>query len=317
MVVAQVTARTASTSRLYAPALLVATGSAAVVWLGGATLARTGSLGASLAAGRTELVGPALIAVVLAVLVCERLWPAERRPLLARGHLQDACFFLLYAAAVVPFITLMGVGFAELLGSHARWIEAPWTAAWPRWLLVVVTLVAMDACNWAAHWADHRTAPLWRFHAVHHTQEEMSILTAFRAHPVVHVTGFLLATVPVVALTGFHPLAPILITVYLCLGTLPHANVPWTFGPVGKIFVSPAYHREHHSLEGPPGANLAIVLTIWDVLARCAVFPTPGAPACATGLRGRPIAVEQAGARFRPAGLMAHQLVEPFRASPG
>jgi sterol desaturase/sphingolipid hydroxylase (fatty acid hydroxylase superfamily) len=300
-------------ARVYVPTLGIAAATAATVWVGAVTLTRGGVLGAGLAGGREELVGPALLVLVLAVLVCERLWPAERRDVLARGHIQDACFFLLYATTVVPLMTLMGVGFASLLGNHAGWIEAPWTASWPRWLLVPVTLVAMDACNWLAHWADHRFAPLWRLHAVHHTQEELSVLTSFRAHPLVHTAGFLLATVPVVALTGDRPMAPVLITVYLCLGTLTHANVPWSFGPLGRIFVSPAYHRVHHAVDCPPGANLGVVLNVWDMLTRRAVFPRVGEPAGATGLAGRPLAVEQAYPRFRPLTLMAAQLVEPFR----
>ena len=229
---------------------------------------------------------------MLVVLACEHLWPAERRRPLARGHVQDACFFLVYAAAVVPLMTLLGVGFASLLGAHARWIEAPWTASWPRWIVVAVTLVAMDACNWLAHWADHRIDTLWRFHAVHHSQEELSVLTSFRAHPLVHTTGFLLATVPVVALTGDRALAAVLITAYVCLGTLPHANVRWSFGPVGRIVVSPAYHRIHHSIGGPDGANLGIVLTVWDVLAparrlssgrRSGLPDRPGGPTAGSG----------------------------------
>jgi len=264
-----------------------------------------------MAAGRDELAAPALIALVLSVLVCEQLWPAERRKALARGHVHDACFFLVYAVAVVPLMTLLGVGFAGLLGDHARWIEAPWTASWPRWVVVVVTLAAMDGCNWLAHFADHRIATLWRFHAVHHSQEELSVLTSFRAHPFVHTTGFLLATVPVVALTGDHPMAAVLITAYVCLGTLPHANVPWSFGPIGKIFVSPAYHRLHHSADGPAGANLGIVLTVWDVLARRAVFPRCGDPVCRTGLAGRPLDIEQTRAGGRVSLLLA-QLAGPF-----
>jgi sterol desaturase/sphingolipid hydroxylase (fatty acid hydroxylase superfamily) len=313
MVLAQFSViRTERSTRFYAPTLAIAAATAAVAWVGAITLQRSDYLGVGLAAGREELVGPALIALVILVLACERIWPAERRPIFARGHLQDACFFLLYASTVVPLMTLMGVAFAELLGSHAPWMEVRWTDTWPRWLLIVVTLVAMDAANWLAHWADHRIAPLWRLHAVHHTQEELSVLTSFRAHPLVHTVGFLLATVPAVALTGFHPLAPILITIYLCLGTLTHANVTWSFGPLARVFVSPAYHRLHHAVDCPPGANLGVVLTVWDQLTRRALFPRAGQPACATGLPGRPLEVEQMGSRFRPVALMVGQLIEPF-----
>jgi sterol desaturase/sphingolipid hydroxylase (fatty acid hydroxylase superfamily) len=296
----------------YAPSLAIAAGTAAVAWIGAATLERSGSLGLALSAGREELVGPSLLALVVVVLMCERMWPAERRPVLARGHVQDACFFLLYASLVVPLMTLMGVAFGSILGAHTPWIEAPWTASWPRWLLVAVTLIAMDGANWLAHWADHRWNALWRFHAVHHSQEELSVLTSFRAHPLVHTIGFMLATVPVIALTGLHPLAPILITVYLCLGTLTHANVPWTFGPIGRVFVSPAYHRVHHSLNCPPGANLGVVLTLWDQLSGRSVFTGRSDAPCATGLAGRPLAVEQMDQGMHALPLFLHQLLEPF-----
>jgi sterol desaturase/sphingolipid hydroxylase (fatty acid hydroxylase superfamily) len=318
MVLAQLeSTRTERSSRLYGPTLVVAGGTAAVAWFGALSLARSGSLSAGLAAGREELVGPALIALVVAVMVCEQIWPAEPRRLSAGGHLQDACFFVLYATTVVPIMTLMGVAFGQLLDSHAHWIEAPWTARWPTWLLIVVTLAAMDGANWLAHWADHRIAPLWRLHAVHHTQEELSVLTSFRAHPLVHTIGFLLAAVPVVALTGFHSLTPVIVTVYLCLGTLTHANVPWTFGPLGRVFVSPAYHRMHHSLDCPSGANLGVVLNVWDQISGHAVFPRKGAPACATGLPGRPLVTEQAASHVRPVRLLCRQLVEPFCVAPG
>jgi len=268
-------------------------------------------LASTLHSGWAQLVAPAFVALVLAAVVCERIWPAERRPLLSVGHLQDAGYFVLYILAIAPFMTLLSVGSAVILGSHAPWLEAPWTASWPRLAVVVATLIAMDLCNWLAHFADHRIGALWRLHALHHSQEELSVLTSFRAHPLMHTSGFLLATVPVLVLTGAHPLAPVLITVYVCLGTLPHTNVNWSYGPVGWVLVSPAYHRLHHSAERQD-VNLGVVLTVWDHLAGMAQRPQQGNRPCATGLAGRPFPVEQAGAPSGMAGLMARQLVEPF-----
>jgi sterol desaturase/sphingolipid hydroxylase (fatty acid hydroxylase superfamily) len=300
-----------TTNRLYLPSLAFAAITGWLVWKGATTLVGGGRLVPTLAGGWAELAGPAFIGLVLVVVICERIWPAQPRPLLATGHIQDACFFLLYASCVVPIMTLLGVAFAALLGTDASWIEAPWTGSWPLWLVVAPTLVAMDGANWLAHWADHRITALWRFHAVHHSQEELSVLTSFRAHPLVHTTGFFLATVPVLVLMGNRPVAPVLITLYVCLGTLPHANVTWSFGPLGKVVVSPAYHRIHHAIGAENGTNLGIVLTIWDVLAARAVFPSAGDPVSDTGLSGRPLAVEQAARRprFR---MLIDQLVEPF-----
>ena len=291
----------------------VATATGLVLYEAVETLLGEHGLGPTLAGGWATLVAPAFVVVVLVAVACERVWPAERRPLLARGHVQDAWYFLLYVLAIAPFMTLLSVGSAVILGGHARWLQATWTASWPRWAVVVVTLVAMDLCNWLAHWGDHRVGVLWRIHSLHHSQEELSVLTSFRAHPLMHTTGFLLATVPVLLLTGAHPLAPVLITVYVCLGTLPHTNVRWSYGPLGYLFVSPAYHRLHHDVDGRQGANLGVVLTAWDVLAGRARFPDPTSAPCPTGLTGRPVLVEQAALRRRPLRLLARQLAQPFR----
>jgi len=277
-----------------------------------AELLRQGRLESVLSAGRAELAAPLLVALVVATGVCERIWPAERRPVLARGHVQDAGFVALHAIVVIPLMTLLSVGAAALIG-HLRWIELRSTAHWPGWLLVPLTLAAMDAANWVAHYADHRLGPLWRFHALHHSQEELSVLTSFRAHPLMHTTGFLLATVPVVALMPTRPVAPVLITIYVCIGTLQHANLRWTFGPVGRVIVSPAYHRLHHAPD-TQHVNLGVVLTIWDVLAGRARFPSRGDSAGRTGLEGRPIPVEQDDSAGPVLLLLAGQLMEPFQA---
>jgi sterol desaturase/sphingolipid hydroxylase (fatty acid hydroxylase superfamily) len=162
-----------------------------------------------------------------------------------------------------------------------------------------------------AAYPGHRLDFLWRFHALHHSQEELSVLTSFRAHPLMHTTGFLLATIPVVVLMPGRPIAPVLITVYVCIGTLQHANLRWTFGPLGRVIVSPAYHRLHHDREDQ-SINLGVVLTIWDVLAGRARFPSRAAAVGSTGLDGRPVPVEQ-GAVAGPL-LLAGQLAEPFQA---
>jgi len=284
-----------------------------ILWVAVAQLVRQGRLETVLSAGRAELAAPLLVALVVVTGVCERLWPAERRPVLARGHVQDACFLALHAVVVIPLMTLLSIGAAALISDHAQWIELRSTEDWPGWLLIPLTLVAMDGANWLAHYADHRLNALWRFHALHHSQEELSVLTSFRAHPLMHTTGFVLATIPVVVLMPTRPIAPVLITTYVCIGTLQHANLRWTFGPAGRVIVSPAYHRLHHAPD-IQHANLGVVLTIWDILAGIARFPSASDQAGRTGLAGRPVPVEQDGGSPAALLLLTRQLVEPFQA---
>jgi sterol desaturase/sphingolipid hydroxylase (fatty acid hydroxylase superfamily) len=303
----------ASWRRLSATSLLVAAMTIGIVWAAVNDLLRHGSLASTLSAGRAQLAAPILIALVVATAICEQIWPAECHRMLARGHIQDVCFVGLHAIIVIPLMTLLSVGSAALIGEHLSWIELRSTQHWPGWLLIPLTLIAMDAANWLAHFADHRIGALWRFHALHHSQEELSVLTSFRNHPLMHTTGFVLATIPVVVLMPGRAIDPVLITIYVCIGTLQHANLNWTFGPVGKVIVSPAYHRLHHARESQ-GINLGVVLVIWDILAGRAVFPHRRQAPGRTGLAGRPFPVEQAASAGPALRVMAEQLMEPFQA---
>ena len=247
------------------------------------------------------LVGPAVLVLVALALLAERLWPAVGRPLGAVGHRQDAAYLALYVMVAVPAVTLIGAGAATVLQRLDGGFTLHPFAGLPRWALVAVVLVLIDLANWASHLSNHRIHAFWRFHALHHSQEEMSILTSFRAHPLVH-TSFQLTAVPLVVLgTGGAVPATVLVG-YVVLSTLPHANVTWGFGPLRYVVVSPAYHRLHHDRNDRRGVNLGTVLVIWDVLAGLAVFPgrravpstaTPPVTPVATGLAGRPLPVEQ------------------------
>jgi ABC-type nickel/cobalt efflux system permease component RcnA len=63
---------------------------ALILWVAVADLLSQGRLEAVLSAGQAELAALLLVALVVATGICERIWPAERRPVLARGHVQDA-----------------------------------------------------------------------------------------------------------------------------------------------------------------------------------------------------------------------------------
>ena len=85
---------------------------ALLLWVAVTGLLGQGSLGTVLSAGWAELAAPLLAGLVVLTGVCERVWPAEPRPVLARGHVQDACFLALHAVVVIPLMTLLSVGAA-------------------------------------------------------------------------------------------------------------------------------------------------------------------------------------------------------------
>ena len=177
---------------------------------------------------------------------------------------------------------------------------------------MALAFLAIDGVDFGAHWLNHKLNPLWRMHAVHHSQEELSVLTTFRTHPLVHVT-FVLSAVPVLALAANAATPRTLLTAYACLGALPHANLRWSYGRLDKVLVSPIYHRVHHRPTGRLDINLATVFSVWDVMTKRAVFPPrEGVTSAATGLSGRPIPVEQASGRHQLGRVFLAQWIQPF-----
>jgi sterol desaturase/sphingolipid hydroxylase (fatty acid hydroxylase superfamily) len=299
-------------SHLYLPAFSIVAVAAALVALGWADNWGGSGFGPSMTSLRVVLIGPLTLAVIGVIMVVERVRPAQRRALVARGHRQDFLFTVFNATLVVPLVVALSLSFSEIASRDLPWIILPRIGTVPRWGAIALILVAMDGCNWFAHLANHRVRFLWRFHELHHSQEDMNVLTVFRTHPLIHVS-YLIALIPGIVLLANGELTTTLLVIYGLIVAFAHSNTNLGFGPLGRIVVSPNFHRIHHRLEGRQDVNLGFALSIWDQLFGLAVFPTPETIRADTGLPGRPLIVEQAGARPHHLSVFAAQLAAPFR----
>jgi sterol desaturase/sphingolipid hydroxylase (fatty acid hydroxylase superfamily) len=299
-------------SRVYLPAFSIVAVAAVLVVIGFADDWGGNDFTASMTSLRVVLSGPLALAIVGVFLVVERLRPAQRRPLIARGHRQDVLFTVLNTTLMVPLITALTISFSVLAQRWLPWLVLPKIGTVPRWGAIAAIFVAMDGLNWFAHLANHRSRMLWRFHEVHHSQEDMNVLTVFRTHPFIHVS-YLIALVPGIVLVANGALPITLLVIYGGVVAFAHSNTNLGFGLLGRIFVSPNFHRIHHRLEGRQDVNLGFALSIWDQLFHLAVFPTTETIRADTGLPGRPLVVEQAGERPHHFAVFAAQLVAPFR----
>jgi sterol desaturase/sphingolipid hydroxylase (fatty acid hydroxylase superfamily) len=300
--------------RVYLPACSIALVAAVLIGVGWSNHWGGAAFGPSVTTLRVVILGPLSAAVIAVLMAVERLWPAQQRPILARGHRHDMLLTLLNVLVVAPLVTALTLSFVEVLRHAAPWVVLPKTGVLPRWGAIVLIVLAMDCCNWLAHYANHRVAVLWRFHELHHSQEDMNVLTVFRTHPLIHVS-YLIALVPGVVLLANGALSTTVLVAYGGIVAFAHSNTRTGFGWLGRVIVSPNYHRIHHQLDGPQDVNLGFALTIWDQLFRRAVFPTTATVRIDTGLPGRPLTVEQAGARAHHFSVLARQLVAPFRSA--
>lgn len=304
---------TALAARTYLPVCFLTVGAAALVatgWIshwGGANFTET------LFSLRVSVIGPSTLVIISILMIAERVWPAQQRSPVARGYRQDALYTVLNSTLTLPLIAALSLSFSTVVRSRLPWLTFPRVAVLPHVLVMGAIVIAMDGCNWAAHLANHRSNTLWRFHELHHSQEDMSVLTVFRTHPFVHIV-YTVALIPGIVLLANGGLSTGLLIAYAGSVALAHSNIRLSFGPVlGRIFVSPNFHRIHHRLEGRQDVNLGFALTIWDQMFKTAVFPTTETVAIATGLPGRALIVEQQEAKPHHCKVFVAQLLAPWR----
>lgn len=136
----------------------------------------------------------------------------------------------------------------------------------PGWAQFLAAFVLGDfLLYWIHRWFHGKR--LWRFHAVHHSSEQLDWLSSVRGHPVNDIVANALLFFPFLLL-GFGPGASAgagpALGVFALLG---HADVDWDWGPFRHVVASPVYHRWHHSKD--PAAidkNFASFLPLWDIL---------------------------------------------------
>src|ERR1700728_3877180 len=270
-------------SYVYLPACTIALVAVTLVAIGWASHWGGYNFTGSMSGLRVVLIGPLTLLMLGVFLVVERLRPAQRRPMFARGYRQDFMWTVFNATIVVPLTVALTLSFSEVVHRSLPWLVVGQIGVVPRWVFIAVIFVAMDGLNWFAHLANHRSRVLWRFHELHHSQEDMNVLTVFRTHPLIHVS-YLIALIPGIVLVANGAMPTTLLVVYGAAVAFAHSNTNLGFGPLGRIFVSPNFHRIHHQLDGPQDVNLGFALTIWDQLFRRAGFPTVATIRADTGL---------------------------------
>ena len=146
-------------------------------------------------------------------------------------------------------------------------------AGLPLWARMVAAMIVGEIGFYWGHRWSHESAFLWRFHAIHHSAEQVNFLVNTRGHPVdvifTRLCGLtLLYATGLASPVGPNPsLVPMMV---LFIGSLwnffIHANVRWRLGPLEEIIASPAFHHWHHTLEDHKDHNYSAMLPFIDRL---------------------------------------------------
>ena len=166
-------------------------------------------------------------------------------------------FFLLFTNAVHVYL----FGWAQSAAVTA------FAQSMPVWLQFLACVFIADFFQALTHRWYHEIPWLWKFHAVHHSSENMDWLAGSRTHLVEAALTRSAVIVPLY-LIGFDETA---LNAYVVLVGLQavfvYANVNWNFGWLKYVIVTPRYHHWHHS-DDPAYANTnyAVHLPLIDML---------------------------------------------------
>ena len=192
---------------------------------------------------------------------------------------------------------LRGLLLVPLFGSHlagtigvGSWLQstfgdAPALALSPLTIAVAYTItffIAEDLSRFGLHFAMHRNPLLWSIHRTHHSATTLTPITVHRVHPLemglYYLRGLLVFSVVSGSfvylfrgqVSGLDILGVDLLGfLFNALGAnLRHSPIFLSFGPLERLFISPAQHQLHHSSAAEHrDINFGTCLALWDRLA--------------------------------------------------
>lgn len=243
------------------------------------------------------------------ILVLERLKPADPgQALLSRGVVFDTGFCVLSLLVHFLLVSLFAVLFLNFFRRYIPPLSGL-IGHWPNWLRILIVFVAVDFAGWLSHVIRHKIPVLWNFHALHHSQGAMNVMTEFRLHPcdilartLIVSFVFVVVLVPVEQAFVF-----ILLQKYYLM--FLHANIDISYGPLDRVFVSPRVHRLHHAIEPElHDRNYGVFLSIWDTM--FGSFHNTGNQTIRTGVESFPD--ERDVAWYRTPLIFLQQIAFPF-----
>ncbi len=138
-------------------------------------------------------------------------------------------------------------------------------------LTIIISFFVLDFFGgWLVHITEHKIPVLWRFHVIHHADNNVDVTTGLRHHPVESILrglfffmGILVSGAPMYAVMIFQT-----ILVFSTAFTHANINLPKKIDRALSFFlVSPNMHKVHHHWQQPyTDSNYGAILSVWDRL---------------------------------------------------
>ena len=182
--------RSALSTRVYLPACSVAIAAALLLAFGWATGWGGADFAGSVTSLRAVVAGPVTLAIIGIFLVAERVRPAQRRSLFARGHRHDLIFAAMNATILVPLVTGLTLAFVAVLRSAVPWIVLPQIGHASVTALVLLAVGGVIYSAGAIFYATHWPNPWPRTFGHHEFFHACTLVAAICHHVAIYFAVF-------------------------------------------------------------------------------------------------------------------------------
>ena len=208
----------------------------------------------------------------------------------SRNFRVDLLYFVFYYGGFYHLFlfTWMYKALHALVSAFAPWLQLNLMASMPAGFQMLTIIMVSDFVGYWNHRWKHSNRFLWAFHSIHHSQTKLTIVSNHRFHVVDETLLRLWLFIPFQILgTG--------VAMWLWLDFLmawvlylQHSEWNWTYGRLGRVLVSPVFHRKHHAKdERLYNSNYSMLFSFWDDLFGTAERTLP--PPAEHGIAGDPV----------------------------
>ncbi len=217
------------------------------------------------------------LAILLVIFIpLERLFARQRQQVVRKEFFIDLGYYFLNSF-LLNLLLILPLSLLSWTVHHfaPSTILYTWVARLSMPTRFMLALIVGDfGVYWAHRWS-HEIPFLWRFHAIHHSAEQMDWLVNARAHPLdmlfTRLCGLsLLFLLGLAQPTGDKlDLLPVIYTIFGHVWSfIIHANICWRFGILEQLIATPAFHHWHHTNDDEKyiNKNYAAIFPAMDIL---------------------------------------------------
>lgn len=191
-----------------------------------------------------------LLFTTMVFIFIEKIFPKYREQVILRPEWGHDLVYFTFNHLIIGFFLLIANGFAPTFFEWA--VNENLQTAVQSWPLVAQIILVIFLADFAQYWT-HRlfhTVPwLWRFHAVHHSSENMDWLAGSRTHFVDTMVVRSLVMLPLYVVGASKEAFDIYVIFASFQAVFIHANFGLKLGWLKYLITTPQFHHWHHSAD--------------------------------------------------------------------